>query len=319
MSGDPSSAAAFDSREYRRALGQFATGVTIVTCLDETGGPVGMTANSFASVSLDPPLVLWSIDRKARSFAAFERAERLAFSVLAQDQVELSNRFAKPGADKFATVAWEAGLAGVPLMPGAAAHFECSVHQTFDGGDHLVMIGRVERFHRHERRSLAFAQGRYGTIAPHPGPAAIPVDDVVAARHPYDDFLVPLLFRAYNHVFKAFAGSLADEDPTGSQMRILAILSASGPTAETPLLNRTMLSASRYEDARDRLLARGLVRAAEGGGLAITADGETMLTALLHRAVERERHSTASLDATEVEQLRTILKKLVLEHDSAAE
>ncbi|WP_108663249.1 flavin reductase [Acuticoccus kandeliae] len=305
-----------DTREMRRALGQFATGVTIVTCLGPDGVPNGMTANSFASVSLDPPLVLWSLDRRARSFAAFSEADRFAFSVLAQDQVELSNRFARPGADKFGEVAWEPGLGGVPLLPDPAAHFECRRHTVFDGGDHLIIVGRVERFVRYERRGLVFAEGRYGAIAPHPGTGGVPVEEVSDARHPYDDFLVPLLFRAYNHLFKAFAETLVAEDSDGGQMRILSILSSHGPVDEGELLTKTMLSETRFDEACQALIAQAYVRPAGGDALAITATGEAKLADLLRHAARRERDSTSGLDATEVEMLRVLLRKLVLHHEA---
>lgn len=303
-----------DTRELRRTLGQFATGVTIVTCLADDGTPVGMTANSFSSVSLDPPLVLWSLDRRARSFPHFSTARHFAFSVLAQDQVDLSNRFAQPGAEKFASVDWRPGIAGVPLIPDPAAHFECAQHATFDGGDHLIIVGRVERFVRYDRRALVFAHGRYGAVAPHPGTAG---DAAEAAheRHPYDDFLVPLLFRAYNHVFRGFQESLAAEESTGPQMRILAILSAAGPTDEETLLTRTMLSQSSYAEARDSLLSSRFVRRAGDGALAVTPSGETKLGDLLRRAAERERESTRALDPAEVELLRVLLQKLVRHHE----
>lgn len=314
--GGGSRSAVPDSRELRRTLGQFATGVTVVTCLGPGGQLVGMTANSFTSVSLEPPLVLWSVDRKARSFEAFANAERFAFSVLSQGQVDIANRFARPGADKFGTLDWQPGLGGVPLLPGAAAHVECARHEAFDGGDHLVVVGRVVRFARHERPALVFAQGRYGAVAPHPGgpDAAGEAHVVAAARHPYDDFLVPLLFRAYTHVFNAFAGTLESEDMTARQMRILSILSAGGPVEEGALLTRSMLSRSRFEEARQSLHASGLI--AEGAeGLALTAEGERKLVELLRLAVERERHATRALDASEVEMLRTLLRKLVLHHE----
>lgn len=302
-----------DGRALRHALGQFATGVTIVTCRDADGAPVGMTANSFASVSLEPPLVLWSVDRKARSFAHFAAASAFAFTVLAQDQVDLSNRFARPGADKFAATPCDDGLDGVPLISGAAGHFECVREAAFDGGDHLIIVGRVRRFARFDRPCLVFAQGRYGAIAAHPGPAP-EQGSAVEARHPYDDFLVPLLFRAYNHLFAAFSGALTERDATGGQMRMLAILSE-GPCGEENLLTRTMLSQSSFAEARQSLASAGLVAAAPDG-LAITEAGRARLIALLHQAAAREESATEALDAAEVAQLKALLRKLVRHHEA---
>ena len=305
---------AVDPRTLRRALGQFATGVTIVTCLDTDGRtPVGMTANSFTSVSLDPPLVLWALDRKARSFEAFANAERTAFSVLAHDQVALSNRFAQPGEDKFSTVAWEPGLGGVPLIPDPAARFECVRQGTFEGGDHIVLLSRVQRFERFDRRGLAFAQGRYGTVAPSPGTTSqSEAASGEAGGHPYDDFLIPLMLRAYHRLFRAFAPSLTAEDATRGQMRVLSIVSSGGTTSEAELLTSTALSRSSFEEARDALVGSGLLESVGNAAYAITAAGEAKLAELLRQAADRERQSTAALDTSEVELLRALLRKLVL-------
>lgn len=308
--------AAIDPRALRHAFGQFATGVTVVTCRGPAGEPVGMTANSFTSVSLDPPLVLWSVSRSARSYEAFAAAQNFAFSILAQDQAELSNRFSRPGTEKFEGVALLEGDAGVPLIDGAAAHLECRQHATVDGGDHLVVIGRVTRFVRHERRGLVFAQGRYGVVAPHPGTVGPAARDV-STLHPYDDFLVPLLFRAYNHLFRALSGTLAAEDATGPQMRVLAILAASGPTDDEALLTRTMLSRSSFNDARRSLVTAGYV--ADSGLVAtITPAGEKRLSDLLQQAATLEEQCTSGLDSTEAEMLRELLRKLVRHHEDAA-
>lgn len=305
----------FDTRELRRTFGQFATGVAVVTCRAADGAPVGMTANSFSSVSLDPPLVLWSVERAARSFEAFAAAGHFAFSVLALDQMALSNRFAQAGAAKFADVEWSEGIGGVPLIAGCAARFECRRYATYPGGDHLIVVGEVERFARSERRTLVFADGRYGAVAPHPGSVGEASAAAPAERHPYDDFLVPLLFRAYNHLFRGFSDTLVAEDATGAQMRILSVLSARGPTEPDALLTRTMLSRSSFEEAAERLTAAALMTADASGRAAITPAGEAKLADLLRLAADRERLGTAGLEASEVALLRTLLRKLVRHHE----
>jgi flavin reductase (DIM6/NTAB) family NADH-FMN oxidoreductase RutF len=154
-------AVAFDPRELRRAFGSFVTGVTIVTAIDAHGHPVGLTANSFSSVSMDPPLVLWSQSLTAPSHAVFRHAERFAINILADDQAGLSDRFARGGTDKFSGVPMRQGLGGVPLIDGAAALLECTRFATYPGGDHAIFLGRVERFERHGRAPLVFAAGGY--------------------------------------------------------------------------------------------------------------------------------------------------------------
>lgn len=151
----------FDPRQFRNALGHFATGVAIVTTRDAHGGAIGLTINSFASVSLEPPLVLWSLAKNAWSVAAFEAAGFFAIHVLAEDQRELSNRFARASEDKFAGVKTSAGLGGVPLLPGCPAVFQCSTEHHYDGGDHVIVVGRVQSFHTEERPPLLFHRGQY--------------------------------------------------------------------------------------------------------------------------------------------------------------
>lgn len=145
----------------RGALGRFATGVTIITCLDADGAPVGLTANSFASLSLDPPLVLWSLRQASGSLAAFRAARHFVINVLAETQVELSRRFASPVADKFAEGAWAPGLGGAPVLAGCSAVFECETEARHAMGDHLLFIGRVQRMADLAVAPLLFQGGHY--------------------------------------------------------------------------------------------------------------------------------------------------------------
>lgn len=151
-----------DQRAFREALGCFATGVTIVTTLDPAGRLLGITANSFSSVSLDPPLVLFSLARKAYSFEAFRQSRHFAVNVLAADQSELSDTFARALADKWAGVAFEVWDTDCPIIIGALAQFECRTVSTHDGGDHVVFIGAVERMaFDPDKQPLLFYRGRY--------------------------------------------------------------------------------------------------------------------------------------------------------------
>ncbi len=148
-------------RHLRNALGRFATGVTIVTCVDASGERVGLTANSFNALSLDPPLVLWSLRRQSPSLPAFESATHWAVNVLAETQVELSRRFASSVADKFEPGPWTAGLGGAPVLAGAAAVFECERFAVHDGGDHRLFVGRVRRLADGALAPLLFHSGHY--------------------------------------------------------------------------------------------------------------------------------------------------------------
>jgi flavin reductase (DIM6/NTAB) family NADH-FMN oxidoreductase RutF len=147
-------------RHFRAALGQFATGVTIITA--RAGhGYVGFTANSFNSVSLDPPLVIWSLARRSRSLAAFEGAERYAVNVLAFDQVALARRFSRPHTDRFAGVVFRVGEAGAPLIERGAAWLECRHHALHPAGDHMLFIGEVTAAAHRRVAPLVWHGGRY--------------------------------------------------------------------------------------------------------------------------------------------------------------
>lgn len=145
----------------RGALGRFATGVTIITCIDGDGQPMGLTANSFASLSLDPPLVLWSLRLASSSLPAFAAARHFAINVLSETQVELSRRFASPAPDKFGDGVWTRGLGGVPVLGGCCAVFECAVDGQQIVGDHTLFIGRVLRLADGAVAPLLFQGGHY--------------------------------------------------------------------------------------------------------------------------------------------------------------
>jgi flavin reductase (DIM6/NTAB) family NADH-FMN oxidoreductase RutF len=165
----------FDSRSFRQALGQFATGVAVVTTRAEDGRRVGVTANSFSSLSLDPPLVLWCLARDAPSRTAFAAATHFAINVLAADQHHLSRQFATPSEDKFAGVAVQDGRAGVPLLEGVLAHFLCRNVRQVDAGDHVIVIGQVEHYETFEGEPLVFHSGAYRVATRHPALTPSPV------------------------------------------------------------------------------------------------------------------------------------------------
>jgi flavin reductase (DIM6/NTAB) family NADH-FMN oxidoreductase RutF len=154
----------FNTTDFRNALGSFATGVTVITALGKNGQKVGMTANSFNSVSLDPALVLWSIGRDSNCFEDFIAAEAYAIHILAEDQQELSDRFAKSGADRFEGLACTEGLSGVPLLPTHSACFQCRLEKQFDGGDHVILVGKVLEFSDHGSKPLLFYRGGYAAL-----------------------------------------------------------------------------------------------------------------------------------------------------------
>jgi 3-hydroxy-9,10-secoandrosta-1,3,5(10)-triene-9,17-dione monooxygenase reductase component len=155
---------AIDSQEFRNALGRFATGVTIVTTADGAGARYGVTANSYNSVSLDPPLVLWSLAKTSRSMDAFRDCEAFAIHILGAHQEELAKRFASRGDDKFAELDTHEGYAGVPLFDDCVAHFECVTENRFEGGDHMIFLGRVVNFEACDHEPLLFHRGSFTRV-----------------------------------------------------------------------------------------------------------------------------------------------------------
>ena len=155
-----------DPQALRKALGSFATGVTVVTTVAPDGSPVGLTASSFNSVSMDPPLILWSLSNRSPSLAAFCEGSHFAVNVLADEQIELCSRFGRPVPDKFDGLDLAAGAGGAPLLPGAVAQFECALEAVYPGGDHLILLGRVLRYRWSDRTPLLFCQGRLGAATP---------------------------------------------------------------------------------------------------------------------------------------------------------
>ena len=157
---------AIDPRDFRNALGTFATGVTIITAISAEGKPYGLTCNSFASVSLNPPLVLWSLGMFSQGLSTFQNATHFAVNVLSASQQALSNKFAKSSGDKFDGVDWKPGLGNAPILAGCVANFQCRAANRYYGGDHVIFLGAVEAYAYNGQEPLLFARGGYGRFAP---------------------------------------------------------------------------------------------------------------------------------------------------------
>lgn len=159
----------FDTHTFRETLGLFVTGVTVITTRTTEGEPIGITANSFNSVSLNPPLVLWSVGQSSRSLKAFEDARNFAVHILREDQAELSMRFARSGADKFADLSVGSGLGDVPLLPDCAARLECSLYGKHQAGDHVIFVAEVNHLESDPKAMpLVYHGGRYAELSDKP-------------------------------------------------------------------------------------------------------------------------------------------------------
>ena len=172
----------FDTRRFRNALGRFPTGVVIVTAVAPDGARIGMTVSSFNSVSLDPPLVLFSVHRQALAFRVWQKIDSYAINILNAEQETLSNQFARAKGEKWDGVMPLTGITGVPIMPNACAVLECRAHARHDGGDHEIFVGRVVEIRDHSAnrgQPLVFFEGRYRQLASVTTAHTLPEDAVL--------------------------------------------------------------------------------------------------------------------------------------------
>jgi 4-hydroxyphenylacetate 3-hydroxylase, reductase component len=310
---------AIDRRTFRQCLGQFATGVTIMTT--ETGGQrAGVTANSFSSVSLDPPLILWSISKTSRSFQAFADARHFAVNILGQDQIRLSQIFSSSDADKFAEIEWSTGRHGSPVLDGVNALLECEREAIYEGGDHVIIVGRVLRFATLEGEPLIFAQGRYGVAESHPSLRSLSEATGEANSDAADgSSLMSLLFRTYHYVSLNFEDHRRAEGLTQAQARILAAL-YDAPGQTTDDLARTIYLGKRdTEDAVADLAERSFVTTCPDHTIRLSPAGRKRREAMLVRATEFEEEQLAGLSREEIAKAKKFLSRLISRNTPAWE
>lgn len=306
-----SAALADKTRQFRNALGSFATGVTIVTTLSPDGADVGVTANSFNSVSLDPPMILWSIAKTSTSLGAFMAADHFAVHVLAMDQEALSGRFARSNSDKFAGLTVTRGEGGIPLLADCAARFHCRTAYRHEGGDHIIIVGEVESFDHDGHAPLAFHGGRYGMFIRNE-PPALP-SETVAAPTP---LLSDLLGRAEAGLGRRIDGDVAAFGLAPHEFDLLRLLAA-GPRSLEQLEE---LAGPAGETATvvlvEDLAARGLVSPPANGTVVIAAAGQDAVTAVTAQMEKTEAAALDGLTPHEAALLRRFLTRLVRTVDS---
>jgi len=300
-----------DASAFRNALGNFATGITVVTTRDPASGEcVGVTANSFNSVSLEPPLILWSIAKTARSRDAFSRAEHFAVNVLAADQVSLSNHFASRQPDKFAQLDFELGAGDVPLLEGCAARFQCRKVSEHEGGDHVILIGEVVQFDDTGRAGLLYHRGAYAVCEPHPVAAAPPAG--VAPGGFVDHYLDYLLATAANRFQESFQPVLEAAGISRPAWRVLATLADRGALDLASLSATVLIPAEALAATTETMLAEGLLRRDEAGDrLALAAAAEDKAARLLAAAKAHELDALGEFSAEEAQALKTMLGRLI--------
>jgi 4-hydroxyphenylacetate 3-hydroxylase, reductase component len=299
--GDPRT----DTRAFRRALGQFATGVAVVTT--RVGEQLaGMTINSFASVSLDPPLVLCSIAKSSRSLALFQQAEHIAINVLASHQVALASTFASAAGERFAGVAWRAGLGGAPRIDEVAADFQCRIASRLDGGDHVILLCEVEHFARYGKPLLLYANGRFGVPVDYPA-----ASQQAAPRSPLaSDSLLNLLWTAFSRMSEQFQADREAEGMTSNQGRVLSCIERSPGASRESIARQTFVGITATDDAVNALLAAGLVAQAADRSLEVTSAGLDRVQSLRRRAAAHEARQLQAFAPEALDAVRSVLATL---------
>lgn len=302
----------FDPRAFRRALGNFATGVTIITATTPGGAKVGVTANSFNSVSLDPPLVLWSIDKRSNSYEVFETATHFAVNILAADQIDLSNQFAKPKDDKFAGIDYETGAGGALLFKDCSARFQCESYEQIDGGDHWILIGKVIAFDDFGRSPLLYHQGAYSMVLPHNR-----MTKKEEGQWSTSAFQGRLSHNLYYLMTQAVRSYQADYQPKqlssghrANEARMLMVLENDSGLGMRDLQRELAMPAREMEQAVEILKRKDLVGDRDGGYV-LTSAGLEQAEALWQIAHEQQEKVFAGYKPEQLDVFKSILKSVI--------
>ncbi|SMF24831.1 MULTISPECIES: p-hydroxyphenylacetate 3-hydroxylase reductase component [unclassified Pseudomonas] len=303
---------AFDSRAFRRALGNFATGVTVVTAAGASGRKVGVTANSFNSVSLEPALILWSIDKRSTSHEVFEEASHFAVNILAADQIELSNNFARPKDDRFAGIDYQQGAGGAPLLADCSARFQCEKFQQLDGGDHWILVGKVVAFDDFGRSPLLYHQGAYSMVLPHTR-----MTQRAEGQAPSSHFQGRLQHNLYYLMTQALRAYQGDYQPrqlsTGlrtSEARMLMVLENDAGLSLNDLQREVAMPAREIEEAVANLKRKGLI-ADDEGRVRLSVKGVDETEALWTIAREQQDKVFGQFSEEQLDTFKTVLKAII--------
>ena len=302
-----------DKREMRNCFGKFATGITIITALAPDGTKLGLTVNSFSSLSLEPPMILWSLDKRSNNLEALKSASHFAVNVLASDQIELSNRFASPSDEKYQGVELVESKCDLPLFSGAVAHLECKNVDQHDGGDHVIFVGEVEYFTTFDKKPLLYANGQYAVAGRHP--ATPQAEPKVEDRTSRDDFIIPLLLRSYWEISEPFYNELMEEGIPVSHARILVYLSHTPDGTVRELSEATHIDVPSVAMSVKWLCDNGHLEEADNEKFVISELGLSRLEIVSRRAKRFEDEILDGYSEQEVDVLKSMLRKLIYRKD----
>jgi 3-hydroxy-9,10-secoandrosta-1,3,5(10)-triene-9,17-dione monooxygenase reductase component len=308
-----------ETRAFRDALGAFATGVTIVTTRCDDGEDVGLTANSFNSVSLDPPMILWSLSRRALSLSAFLGNPHFAVHVLAADQDEMSHLFATKGARKFDGMSLGRAAGDVPLIEGCSARFVCRTAFTYEGGDHLIFVGEVIDFEDFKRPPLLFHAGNYA-LAVQKQASDLPDPDGEPDSSFSRDFLIYLLGRARFQMMNILVPALERHSLNEEEWFVLSLLGVSDQRSIAELDHLLWYTGARITyELLARLASLGYVTLEGGHDPAarahLTERGRAVVIELVAAAKAFETQAERSLGPGETQMLKNMLRYVIRDTD----
>jgi flavin reductase (DIM6/NTAB) family NADH-FMN oxidoreductase RutF/DNA-binding MarR family transcriptional regulator len=298
----------FNASEFRNALATFATGVTIITTQDSSGMSVGMTASSFNSVSLNPPLVLWSVEQEAHGAKAFIEGKYFCINVLSAEQVQLSNKFAQQGNDKFSGIDSEFGLGGCHMLKGSVCQFQCSAWAVYEGGDHAIIVAEVQSFATSHKRGLVFAGGSYATaeaIAPPPQVS----DGLDSMGNAVDDLLLYHLSAARKQLAGVLYLAVEEAGLSVTGWRILANLYDQDQVDISRLHFRILSGQREAREAVESLQSLGWLDY-DGQSVSATEAGRKKVARLLQIAKNSEQQALSNFPTNTRKQLIEQLRAL---------
>jgi 3-hydroxy-9,10-secoandrosta-1,3,5(10)-triene-9,17-dione monooxygenase reductase component len=299
----------FDPKQFRQALGAFTTGVTIVTTRGQDGQDYGLTANSFNSVSIDPPMVLWSINKDSSSAHAFTDGSHFAVHILATDQEPLSNRFAKSGADKFAALELQRGPSDIPLLDGCSARFQCKTTYQYEGGDHIILVGEVLAYDRFDKAPLVFHSGGYRRLLP---AAARGQESVIYG----ENWLGFLLGRAYYQLQLPIRQQLKAMGMQDQDFELLGLLSFSEGRTLDELRQLFEFTGKALSEEQLAIWLQKELLALQEDRVLFTDKGRQLAIQWLTFAKAAEMTALQALSFDEAQQLKLLIGR-VIEHTGA--
>lgn len=300
-------AAALDPKALRRCLGTFATGVAVVTTRHDDVDR-GMTVNSFTSLSLDPPLVLWCMARRSRCYPAFTASDHFIVNVLAVDQVTVSNRFAfREGEDFPDDVTFTRAVADVPLLDGVCSYFQCRKTGVFDGGDHVVVVGEVIDFAGFDRSGLVYHRGQYAVADAHPSAIANSQDRL---QKGFLDSTVRPGLESITRRFEArFDAELRDAGINSKESRVIGLLLSRGALGAEEIANLSLISGSSLGETLESLSVKELIAMRERA-YDLTTSGRELATAWTERLRAYKANALGSIAPEEAQALQGMLDRL---------